>query len=576
MTPDNFSLITTLVLVFISALGGGILAKKLKLPSVIGYIGVGVALGNIFPGFTDRPFLELIADVGVTLLLFTLGVEFSFHRLRQVLPTVGLAAVVQILVTVVVFWLGVSYFGFSFVPALFIAAASSLSSTAVVVKIFSERGETDTLPATVSSAWLVVQDIAVVPMMIILPAIAAVAGGGQTSFIGVSSTLLVSVAKSAIYLGVVLLLGRSVIPKVLDYVASLRSRELLLVSVVGLVFLGAVGSFALGLPAPLGAFIAGLLVAETSQNHAIFAEVRPLRDVFAVVFFVALGFVIPISVVMTKLSTLISLTAVVVFVKLCIVLVLMRFLGYHRKTAFLVALSLTQISEFGFVIAQEGRRIGFLTPDQEVFLIALTILTIAITSPLIARSHGIYYWLSSALWSRWPKLFPVKTKEAVGRQDYPIEGHIVICGYGRVGKYIGRALEMAGIPFLVVDYNHHTVKELQSRGVHVVFGDPAEKEVLDYAQVDLARAIIIAIPDRHTQEMIISHAQTLNRRIRIICRTHFEEDQKILKSLGVDSVVQPEFEAALSIVEKILSDFGVASEKIAGKIGRLKIEHGLG
>ncbi len=576
MQLANLSLTTTLFFVFISALGGGILARKVKLPAVVGYIGVGLVLGNIFPGITNRPLLELIADVGVTLLLFTLGVEFTFHRLRHVLSTIWLAAVVQILVSIVVFLVAVSFMGFSFVVALFIAAAVSLSSTAVVVKILSERGEMDTLPATVSSAWLIVQDIAVVPMMIILPAIAAVASGTQASFIDVGSALMVSVAKSVIYLSFVFLLGRSIIPRVLNYITSLRSGELLLISVVGLVFIGAVASLAVGLPAPLGAFIAGLLVAETTQNHAIFAEVRPLRDVFAVIFFVALGFVIPISVVTLKLPTLLFLIVLVIFVKACIVLGLMRFLGYHRKTAFLVALSLTQMSEFGFVIAQEGRKIGVFTPDQEVLLITLTILTIAITSPLIARGQRIYYWLTSAFGSRWPKVFPVKVKETVGREDYPIEGHIVICGYGRVGKYIGRALEMAGIPLLVVDYNHHTVKDLQSRGIHAVFGDPAEKEVLDYAQVDLARAIIIAIPDRHTQEMIISNAQTLNRRINIICRTHFEEDQRILKSLGVDSVIQPEFEAAISIVERLLSKFGQSEEDIAGKVSRLKIEHGLG
>ncbi len=166
--------------------------------------------------------------------------------------------------------------------------------------------------------------------------------------------------------------------------------------------------------------------------------------------------------------------------------------------------------------------------------------------------------------------------QAEKQEELPYRDHIVLCGYGRVGKYIGRALEMAEIPFVVVDYNNATIAALKIKGIPVVYGDPADKGVLDWAQVDYAKAIIIAIPDRHTQELVIAHAQTLNRRIKIICRTHHEEDQKYLKSLGVDAVIQPEFEAALSIVERLLPSFGVADADVAGKISRLKIEHGVG
>jgi CPA2 family monovalent cation:H+ antiporter-2 len=175
-----------------------------------------------------------------------------------------------------------------------------------------------------------------------------------------------------------------------------------------------------------------------------------------------------------------------------------------------------------------------------------------------------------------PRLFSTKQELAPNSHELPISNHVVICGYGRVGKYIGRALEMAHIPFLVVDYNHATVTELRSKGISVVYGDPADKDVLDYAQVDFARAVIIAIPDRHTQEMIVSNAQTLNRHIRIICRTHHEEDQHYLKALGVQTIVQPEFEAALSVIERLLPEYGVSPNDLSGKISRLKIEHGLG
>jgi len=255
---------------------------------------------------------------------------------------------------------------------------------------------------------------------------------------------------------------------------------------------------------------------------------------------------------------------------------LMRFLGHHRKTAFLVAVGLIPMSEFGFIIASLGLSLHAITASDYSLIVALTFLTILISAPLTGQGQGLYYWLQRTLGKHWPTLFHTKEEAALLKEELPYRDHIVICGYGRVGKYIGRALEMAGIPFVVVDYNNATVKELKDKGIPVVYGDPADRDVLDFAQVDFAKAVIIAIPDRHTQELVIANAQTLNRHIKIICRTHHEEDQKDLKALGVDAVVQPEVEAAISSVERLVPSFGVTDEDIAGKISRLKIEHGAG
>lgn len=574
--PHNISLITTLLLVFASAIIGGILAKRAKLPMVVGYIAAGVFFGNVLPGITDRPFLELIGDVGVTLLLFTLGVEFSFHRLRRVLSTIAWAVVLQVLLCLLLFLAVLFSIGFAFIPSLYLAAAASLSSTAIVVKILSERGELDTVPGELATAWLVVQDLAVIPLMILLPALSVAQSAGTQHIFTLLLWVGISLLKAGLVIGVVIYLGRVGIGKLMHFVAGIGSREIFLIATVGVVFLAGLLAYSVGLSIALGAFIAGLLVAETSQNHSIFAEIRPLRDIFAVVFFVSLGMVLPLATLIPKIPVILLLTVTVVIIKWFLVLGLCRFLGYHRKTAFLVALSLTQISEFGFIIAREGVTIGALTHEHYVLLVALTFATILVSSPMIINGNKFYYWLYKALDQRWPKIFPTKEINTDEPEELPIRDHVVICGYGRVGKYIGRALQMAGIAFLVVDYNHTTVADLKEQGIAVIYGDPADREVLDYAQVDFAKALIIAIPDRHTQEMIIAHAQTLNRRIKIICRTHHEEDQRHLKSLGVSTVVQPEFEAALSIVERILADFGIPPEEITGKISRLKIEHGMG
>lgn len=576
MQPDNLSLITTVLLIFAAAIGGGVIARQLKLPTIVGYIAMGVLVGNLSAGSIDHSFLELIAQTGVTLLLFTLGVEFSFLRLQKVLKTILVPAILQIILCIIVFLFLLLGMGLGLLPALFIAAAVSLSSTAVVVKVLSERGELETQPGEVATGWLVVQDVAVIPLMVFLPVIVSVVSSTGGTPIGVTLLFLGSIAKSVLVVGLVLLLAKKGIPVLLRAAANLGSREIFLLTVIAIVFLSAVSSVVAGLSAPLGAFIAGLVIAETSQNHAIFAEVRPLRDIFAVMFFVTLGMGLPIVSVVPVLPIILVMSAAILLIKWFVVFGLSRFVGYHRKTAFIVALSLTQVSEFGFIIAKEGMGLGALTPDTYLLLVAITFTTILVSSPLIGNAHGVYYGFFTSLGRLLPKIFTVKSDLTQTREELPISNHIVLCGYGRVGKYVGRALAMANIPFLVVDYNHTTVRELRDRGIQVVYGDPADRGVLDYAQVDLARAIVIAIPDRHTQELIIGHAQNLNRRIKIICRTHHEEDQARLKSLGVTTIIQPEFEAAVAIVGKVLADHGVSGEEVAGKISRLKMEHGMG
>lgn len=577
MDTHSLALISTLLLVFSAAIIGGVVAKLLKQPMVLGYIAAGILFGNIFPKITDAGFLNAIAQSGVTLLLFTLGIEFSFHRMKRLLRSIGWAAGLQIVLVILLMLLLSLTLSLPFLTSVFIAVAAALSSSAVIMKTLSERGELDTGPGEAMMSWSVIQDLGVVPIMIILPAVVAASlGNSQPALFPLLGAMAITILKAAIALVVIIYLGRKGIPALLNAIAGIGSREIFVLSTVGLAFLCALLTFVLGLSAALGAFIAGLLISETSQNHAIFAEVRPLRDLFAVVFFVSLGMGLPAAIFLNSWSTLLILTAAVIFIKWFVVMGLMRFLGHHRKTAFLVAVGLIPMSEFGFIIASQGLSLHAITTADYSLIVALTFLTILVSAPLTTQGQGLYYWLQRTLGKRWPNLFHTREELNTLKEELPYRDHIVICGYGRVGKYVGRALEMAGVPFVVVDYNNATVASLKEKGIPVVYGDPADKDVLDFAQVDFAKAVIIAIPDRHTQELVIANAQTLNRKIKIICRTHHEEDQKDLKSLGVDAVVQPEFEAAISIVERLLPSYGVSADEVAGKISRLKIEHGAG
>lgn len=562
------------MLLIAAALGGGAIAVRLKLPSIVGYIAGGVLVGNIFGSIFDHSLVEMVSQSGVILLLFTLGVEFSFHKLRKILAIVSWPAVAQIIITIGIILLLLITLRTPFIPSLYLAAAAALSSTAVVVKLLSERGELDTVPGEVATGWLVIQDLAVVPILILLGALSVVTGSEGTVF-SVISTVGLAMAKAGIFLIVILFLGRFGIPKLLSAVAGFRNRELFLLTTIGIVFSVGLTTYLLGLSVALGAFLAGLLVAETSQNHAVFAEIRPLRDLFAVIFFVSLGMDLAISTLFAVWPVVVYLVISVVLIKGIVIYGLLRFLRYHRKTSFMVGAYLTQVSEFGFVLAQSGLALGVLSREHASILIAVTFVTIMISAPLLTNVHRVYYWIQKRL-KKFPKFFPETVDNAMPDSGVPIANHVVVCGYGRVGRYIGRALQMANIPFLVVDYNQHALKLLKEQGIMTVYGDPADKDVLDYAQVDLAHSIVIAIPDRHTQEMIIGNSLSLNRRIKIICRTHHEEDQKHLKSLGVHTIVQPEFEAALTIVTRLLTEYGVPEEEMAGKMSRLKIEHGVG
>lgn len=571
---SSLSLITTFLLLLSAAIGGGVVASRLKLPSIVGYIAGGVLIGNLLSRFINHDVVSLIADNGITLLLFALGIEFSFHRLRRILTVVAWPTVAQLLLSFLLVLLLLVSFSVPFLAAIYLAAAAALSSTAIVVKVLSEKGELETVPGELATGWLIVQDLAVIPMLIILAAVSGLSDQ-TTSLVTTIGAVLLALGKSALLIITLLYLGKHGVPKLLTIVAGFKNRELLLLSTIGLVFFVGLCTYSIGLSVSLGAFLAGLLIAETSQNHAVFAEIRPLRDLFAVVFFVSLGLALPLGTMISSLPIIVLMSVSVIVGKIFIIFILLRFLGYHTKTAFLTGLYLTQVSEFGFVLSQQGVSSGAMTSTHGVILTAVTFVTILASAPLISRGHELYYLVKTWL-AKFPRIFKAPAEEVYKDEGLAIEDHVVICGYGRVGKYIGRALQMANIGLVVVDYNQHTIKHVKEQGIQTVYGDPGDKGVLDYAQVDKARCIVIAIPDRHTQALVIANAQSLNRKIKIMCRTHHEEDRGHLKSLGVQTIIQPEFEAALTIVAKLLADFGLTDEEITGKMQRLKIEHGVG
>ena len=569
----KFSLVWTIVVVSGLAFLGGFLAKKLKQSAIIGYLLTGIFLGSWLISYLKAmPILSDLVNIGIAFLMFTIGLELSFKRLYRVRDIVFWGGILEILGVIVLGVLILPLFGFDFYSSLFMAATFSLSSTAVVVKILSEKGELDALHGEIMLGWLLIQGLAVLTMVMILPALAGVGDGGW-------SQLIFSIVKAAGFLVLAILLGRKILPFLINKVADLQSRELLLLAIVAICLFLTLVSAALGLSIALGAFLAGMIISETSERHAIFSQIRPLRDIFSILFFVSLGMFLTPRFLVANFPQILGLALGVIFFKFLIILILTFYLGYHAKTAILISLGLVQVGEFSFILASLGMNQGLIDSQVYSLILAVTILTLLVAPGLISFAPKLYLKLRKTSQKHLPRVFQrlfvrydSSKSHAAGLN---LENHVVICGHGRTGNWIARALRMIGIPFVVIDYDHQVISRLKENDIPALYGDPADIDVLDYAQIEKAKIVIIAIPDEATQEMVVANCQTLNSSVKIISRLHQGKEQSRLKALGVTSVIQPEFETALSIIHRVLQFFGVSREEVSNKIKRIKIEHGI-
>jgi len=561
-----------LAIICILAFIGGTLAKKAKLPLVLGYIISGVLfnalLGQLLP---DKSNLENIAQIGVALLLFSLGLEFSYERLKKLKKLAVSGTFLQIIFTILLTIIFGRLFNFSLYEAVFFGAVSSLSSTAIVVKILADKGELDTQSGTITLDWLLIQDLFVLPLSLLLPSLFLFSNGNFSSSI---IEVLKSLGLAILVIYFILLFGRKIIPKILDKIGGLNSRELMLLGAVSMSILFSFIFLQLGLSFALGAFVAGMLVSSSFQNHALFAEIRPLRDLFTMVFFVLLGMFTDLGFVFSHLPIIFGLTLFVIITKYLIVFLLLKWSKHHPRVSHESALDLFQIGEFAFILSLSAVSTKIITSYFYSLIVSVALLTIIITPLIIAKSLAIYLFMEKIIRQFFPplhrKLFMANITDSLKKEELPFQNHVVLCGYGRVGKHIGDVLLAYGLPFIVVDMNHEVVKKLKLRNIPVVYGDPADLGILDYAQVDKASVVVIAIPDLFSQEQIIVNSLNLNRNITIICRSHVEHDRPHLLGKGANIIVQPEFEASLSISHKILEHYNIPKESIQGSLKSLR------
>ena len=553
----NNSFTLGLFLVVVSALIGGYLAKKLRVSTIVGFIIAGIIAGAIFP--VTNFGIEKLAELGGILLLFSIGLEFSISKFKSLLNKILGASILQMVVVSIIFFFLFRIFNIDNIPALILAVGFSLSSTAVIIKMLFDRGEGETLHGRLMVGWLLIQDLAVVPIMILLPLLS-----GNKDILLMSG--FVAILKSLILISAAVVLGKTIVPYIIHKIANLNSRELLLLTSVSLAVGTAVGASLFGISPALGAFIAGFVISESQENHAVFAETRPLKNLFVALFFVTLGFFVSPGLIFTNIVKILLISSLIILIKFLVILLINYLFKFKGKTMVLLALGLSQVGEFAFIIFASAVTLGLISKEVSSLGIAVGLVTL-IASPFIYNN-------SMRVWRILKDKFKVFSSLEINvLQKEEIKDHIVILGFGRVGRWVGRALTDHNINYVVVDYDNEIITSCKEKGINAIYGDPVEKEVLEAASITTARAVVIAIPDGISQESVIAHIQTVAPHVKIISRVHFDEDWDKLKLLRVDKLVQPEFEAATSIIRNILISSGKSKEEVSRSIKSIRLSH---
>ncbi len=549
----DLQLIVDLVLAVGAAFIGGALAQRLGQPVILGYLLAGVAIGPFSPGpVADPHSVQVLAEIGVAFLMFALGAELSLAELRRLGRVAALGGALQIVGTMALGPILAPRLGLTFVEGIFLGAVLALSSTMVALKVLLGRGEMGALHGRVTLGILVAQDLAVVPMVVVLPAVA----GGQED---VLQELALAAAKAGVVLLGAYVVGARLVPWLLGRAAFSRTRELFLLGVVALALGTALVTQLAGLSLAFGAFLAGLAVAESDYRTQVIAETLPLRDLFASLFFVSVGMLVDPATLLAQAGLVALLGGATVLGKLVIVAVVVAALGMPARVAVMAGLSLAQVGEFSFVLARVGVDRGAIPAALFDLTLATALVTIVLSPSLVRAGPALVDLLG-----RLPMVGawfadPVQASEEAAS----LSGHAIICGFGRVGRELADALAARGIHYLVVEYNPDIVQDLRRAGVPVVYGDGGNPVVLEHAHVERARLLAVVMPDRSAAERATRAARALNPRLDIVARAVSAEELPRLRRAGATDVVQPEFEAGVEVIRHALRRFGVGGLELA-------------
>jgi CPA2 family monovalent cation:H+ antiporter-2 len=551
-----------LLIVLVTAIVGGMLARWLRLPVILGYLAGGIAVGPFGLGFVhETATISSLAEIGVILLLFAIGLEFSLKDLLKLGKVAIIGGIAQIVLTAVVgFGLGRGV-GLSLTGSVFFGFIIAMSSTMVVLKLLMDRGELDTTHGRIMLGILLVQDLSVVPMMVLIPAV----GGGTD---GLWAALGIAFAKAVGFIAVMLALGYWGMPWLMKRVAGQRTRELFLLTVVVICLAAAFGTYYFGLSAAFGAFAAGLLISQSGFARQAFADILPLRDTFGALFFVSLGMLANLHFIRDNLATVAIVVITILLVKFLISSAITRLFGYGHKTVLMVGTGLIQIGEFSFILALMGLKSGLFSERLYNLTIASAIITMLLTPFIMSLNSFLYRWLSQQ--ERFARQLTSGVDPGGHVHALELSRHAVICGYGTIGRRVAEVLEKQKFSYLVIDLDPTIVTQLRARGIPCIYGDASNPEILSHAGLDKARVLICTIPDYVAEELTARNALKINPRLDIVARVHRDSDVELLKGVGVTELVLPFFEGSLEMIRHTLHRFGMSSTEIQYILNNLR------
>ncbi|MBI2501841.1 MAG: cation:proton antiporter [Candidatus Latescibacteria bacterium] len=527
-----------IAIVVVAALLGGLVAQRLGQPLILGYILAGVLVGPHTGGITvsDAHGIELLAEIGVALLLFAIGLEFSFKELRPVRRIALLGTPIQLVLTIAYGYAIGRWWGWPWLPSVWLGALISLSSTMVLLKTLMGQGRLGSLSSRVMIGMLIVQDLAVVPLMIVLPQL------NQPVFD--LSRLAWATVKAACFLALMVLAGTRLIPHLMARIADWNSRELFLLAVTAIGLGVGYATYLFGLSFAFGAFVAGMVLGESDYSHQALSDVIPLRDLFGLLFFVSVGMLLDPAFLLANWPAVLLLVVLVSLGKGLILGGLTRLFGYGNVAPLAVGLGLFQIGEFSFVLARVGLSTQSITPEAFSLVLCATIATMLLT-PLVSGLTAPLY----VLFRRWSPREPMQTIQLprTGLRD-----HVIIAGSGRVGRHVALVLQRLGQGFVVVELDPRRVEQAKAAGFPVLYGDASQEVVLRAAGLEHARLLLITAPVVASARLIVYQARRLNPALPIVARAEGLEQMRWLRDHGVDEVVQPEFEAGLEITRQAL------------------------
>jgi CPA2 family monovalent cation:H+ antiporter-2 len=565
--PHETALIATIAAGMGLAFVFGLAATRLRLPPLVGYLVAGVVVGPYTPGFVaDAALAQQLAEIGVILLMFGVGIHFSVADLLAVRRIALPGAIVQITVATVLGAAVSHLWGWSWGSGIVFGLCLSVASTVVLLRAMEDRGMLDSVDGRIAVGWLIVEDLATVLVLVLLPALAVPLGGtpetgaagGEEPSLG--RAIAITLAKVTAFVVLMFVVGRRAVPWLLERVARTGSRELFTLSVLAVAIGIAVGAAALfGVSFALGAFFAGMVVNGSHLSHQAAEDALPLQDAFSVLFFVAVGMLFDPTILFRQPLEVLAVVLIVMIGKSVGAFAIVLAFRYPVRTALTISASLAQIGEFSFILAALAVSLNLLPPEGQSLIVAGALLSISLNPLAFGAAARGAHWLGQR-----PRMAAALERSGGALAELPpavdetqLRDHAVLIGHGRVGAPLADELALHGIPFVIVEHNRDMAESLRERGLPVIFGDATRPDVLGQAHVEQARLVVVAAPDAYHARAILALARRLNPNVEVVVRTHSDDERAFLEAHGAGRALVGERELAVSLARHALRRFDV-------------------